>query len=61
MDTAYKISQIAEQIGYDLISVGIPKTVDNDLPVTDNSPGYGSVAKYNAVSSLVKRAIQLWF
>ncbi|MGK5091594.1 6-phosphofructokinase [Deltaproteobacteria bacterium TL4] len=52
MDTAYKVSQIAGQMGYELISVGIPKTVDNDLPITDNCPGYGSVAKYNAVSIL---------
>ena len=52
MDTAYKVSLIAEQLGYDVICVGIPKTVDNDLPMTDNSPGYGSVAKYNAISML---------
>ncbi|MFH1707943.1 MAG: 6-phosphofructokinase [Planctomycetota bacterium] len=50
MDTALKISQIAGQLGYELIAVGIPKTVDNDLPVTDCCPGYGSVAKYNAVA-----------
>ncbi len=50
MDTANKVSQIAQELGYDLICVGIPKTVDNDLPVTDNCPGFGSVAKYNAVS-----------
>ncbi|MBF0278191.1 MAG: 6-phosphofructokinase [SAR324 cluster bacterium] len=52
MDTAYKVSQIAGQMGYDLISVGVPKTIDNDLPVTDNSPGFGSTAKYNATSLL---------
>ena len=52
MDTAYKVSHVAEKMGYDLISIGIPKTVDNDLPITDNSPGYGSVAKYNAISIL---------
>lgn len=50
MDTVYKISQVSKQLGYDLVCVGVPKTVDNDLPITDNSPGYGSVAKYNAVS-----------
>jgi len=50
MDTALKVSQIAEELGYDLVCIGIPKTVDNDLPVTDNCPGYGSVAKYNAVA-----------
>ncbi|MBF0236502.1 MAG: 6-phosphofructokinase [SAR324 cluster bacterium] len=52
MDTAWKISQFAEEMGYDMICVGVPKTVDNDLPVTDNSPGFGSAAKYNAVSIL---------
>ena len=52
MDTCYKISMIAEELGYDLIAVGIPKTVDNDLPETDNCPGFGSVAKYNAISIL---------
>ena len=52
MDTAYKVSRIAEQMGYDLISIGIPKTIDNDLPVTDNCPGFGSTAKYNAISIL---------
>lgn len=52
MDTAYKVSQIAEQMGYDLIAVGVPKTIDNDLPITDNCPGFGSTAKYNAVSIL---------
>ena len=52
MDTAYKVSQIAEQMGYDLISIGIPKTIDNDLPITDNCPGFGSTAKYNAISLL---------
>lgn len=50
-DTAYKVSQISEKLGYPLHCIGIPKTVDNDLPVTDNSPGFGSVAKYVAVST----------
>lgn len=49
-DTAYKVSQIAETLGYPITCVGIPKTIDNDLPFTDNSPGFGSVAKYVAVS-----------
>lgn len=49
-DTAYKISQISQSLGYPITSIGIPKTVDNDLPFTDNSPGFGSVAKYVAVS-----------
>jgi len=50
MDTAHKISQISETLDYPITCVGIPKTVDNDLPVTDNCPGFGSVAKYVAVS-----------
>lgn len=52
MDTAYKVSQIAGQMGYDLVSIGVPKTIDNDLPITDNCPGFGSTAKYNAISLL---------
>ncbi len=50
MDTAHKISLVSKQMGYEVTSIGVPKTVDNDLPITDNTPGYGSVAKYNAVS-----------
>ncbi len=50
MDTAWKVSQLAERTGYPIICIGIPKTVDNDLPITDNCPGFGSVAKYVAVS-----------
>ena len=50
MDTAYKVSQLSQDMGYEVTCIGVPKTVDNDLPVTDNSPGFGSVAKYNAVS-----------
>src|SRR5512134_957653 len=49
-DTCLKVSQIAEKLGYPLIAVHVPKTVDNDLAVTDNCPGFGSVAKYVAVS-----------
>lgn len=49
-DTAHKVSQIGEKMGYPIICIGIPKTVDNDLPETDNCPGFGSVAKYVAVS-----------
>src|SRR5450759_2289672 len=49
-DTAYKVSQVSETLGYPVICVGIPKTVDNDLVVTDCCPGFGSVAKYVAVS-----------
>lgn len=49
-DTAHKVSQISQTMGYPITCIGIPKTVDNDLPFTDNSPGFGSVAKYVAVS-----------
>lgn len=49
-DTAHKISQVSETMGYPITCIGIPKTVDNDLPITDNCPGFGSVAKYVAVS-----------
>ena len=50
MDTAHKVSQIADKLGYPLVCVGVPKTVDNDLPLTDCCPGFGSVAKYVATS-----------
>ena len=49
-DTCLKVSQLSAQLGYPLIAVHVPKTVDNDLPITDNCPGFGSVAKYVAVS-----------
>jgi len=52
MDTAWKISQIGTALNYPVICIGIPKTVDNDLPITDCCPGFGSVAKYVAVSTL---------
>ena len=51
MDTAHKVSLISERLGYPVACLGIPKTVDNDLPITDNCPGFGSVAKYVAVST----------
>ena len=51
-DTANKISQIGKAMGHDVTVVGVPKTVDNDLAVTDCCPGFGSVAKYTAVSVL---------
>ncbi len=49
-DTCLKVSQMAGRMGYPLIAVHVPKTVDNDLPITDNCPGFGSVAKYVATS-----------
>lgn len=50
-DTAHKVSQLGDRLGYHITCIGIPKTVDNDLPFTDNCPGFGSVAKYIAVST----------
>ena len=49
-DTCLKVSQVAEKLGYPLQAIHVPKTVDNDLAVTDNCPGFGSVAKYVATS-----------
>ncbi|MEO8401079.1 MAG: 6-phosphofructokinase [Gammaproteobacteria bacterium] len=49
-DTAYKVSQLSQTMNYPITCIGIPKTIDNDLPFTDNSPGFGSVAKYIAIS-----------
>lgn len=51
-DTAHKVSQISQQLGYPITCIGVPKTVDNDLPFTDCCPGFGSVAKYVATSTL---------
>ena len=51
-DTCLKVAQIADKLGYPLQAIHVPKTVDNDLPITDNCPGFGSVAKYVAVSTL---------
>lgn len=50
-DTAHKVSQLSLQMGFPITCIGIPKTVDNDLPYTDTCPGFGSVAKYVAVST----------
>lgn len=50
-DTAYKVSQLSQVMGYPIQCIGIPKTIDNDLPFTDTCPGFGSVAKYVAVST----------
>ncbi|MEW6314580.1 MAG: 6-phosphofructokinase [Pseudomonadota bacterium] len=51
-DTCLKVSQLSEKLGYELQAIHVPKTVDNDLPITDCCPGFGSVAKYVAVSTL---------
>jgi len=50
-DTAHKVSQIGARMGYPITCIGIPKTVDNDLPHTDTCPGFGSVAKYVAIAT----------
>ena len=50
-DTCLKVSQLSESMGYPLQAIHVPKTIDNDLPLTDNCPGFGSVAKYIAVST----------
>ena len=52
MDTVAKLAQFAHMKGSPLRVIGIPKTIDNDLPITDNCPGFGSVAKYNAISMM---------
>jgi 6-phosphofructokinase 1 len=49
-DTAHKVSELSRRMDYPITCIGIPKTVDNDLAITDNCPGFGSVAKYVAVS-----------
>jgi 6-phosphofructokinase 1 len=49
-DTANKVSQIGHALGYEVNCIGVPKTIDNDLVVTDNCPGFGSVAKYTAIA-----------
>lgn len=51
-DTCLKVSQLSEKMGYPIQTIHIPKTIDNDLPLTDNCPGFGSVAKYIATSTM---------
>ena len=51
MDTAHKVAKLAAGRKYELKVMGVPKTVDNDLPVTDHCPGYGSVARFNAIAT----------
>ena len=51
-DTCLKVSRISETMGYPIVAVHVPKTVDNDLPITDTCPGFGSVAKYVATSMM---------
>lgn len=50
MDTAAKLAKLAGEVDYEMIAMGVPKTIDNDLAYTDHCPGYGSVAKFNATS-----------
>ncbi len=50
-DTCLKVSQLSDSLGFPIQAIHVPKTVDNDLPITDNCPGFGSVAKYIAVST----------
>lgn len=50
-DTCHKVSQISEKMGFPIQAIHVPKTVDNDLPITDVCPGFGSVAKYIAIST----------
>jgi len=52
MDTADKLVRLAAETGYEMVVVGVPKTIDNDLAYTDHCPGYGSVAKYTATTAM---------
>lgn len=51
-DTCFKVSQLSQSLGYPLQAIHVPKTIDNDLPLTDCCPGFGSVAKYVAIATL---------
>ncbi len=50
-DTAHRLAAAAAQRGYDLRAIAVPKTIDNDLPLTDHCPGYGSIARYVALAA----------
>ncbi|MCG8325547.1 MAG: 6-phosphofructokinase [Thiotrichales bacterium] len=50
-DTCHKVAQLSEHLGYPIQAIHVPKTVDNDLPITDTCPGFGSVAKYIAIAT----------
>jgi 6-phosphofructokinase 1 len=52
MDTCHKISKLAQEENYDMQVVGVPKTIDNDLPITDHCPGFGSAARFVALSTV---------
>ncbi len=51
MDTCHRISQLADDVGYEMQVVGVPKTIDNDLAFTDHCPGYGSAARFLALAT----------
>lgn len=51
-DTAHRLAQAAQHAGYDLQTISVPKTIDNDLPVTDHCPGYGSAARFIALATM---------
>lgn len=52
MDTAYQVAKLAAETGYEMQVMGVPKTIDNDLALTDHTPGYGSAARYVAISTM---------
>lgn len=51
-DTSHRIAKLAREVGYDLRVIGVPKTIDNDLPITDHCPGYGSAARFIAIATM---------
>ena len=51
-DTAHRLAQAAQHLGYDLQTISVPKTIDNDLPFTDHCPGYGSAARFIALATI---------